>query len=62
MFVTRHHAKHLLIYEYLTSAPMMHSMLISQVGVQLKDYLSTGKLHLPTIIKSEVYYPLGASL
>ena len=33
----------------------------SQVEVKIRDYLSTGKYYLPTIIKSQVYYPLGAS-
>ena len=32
------------------------------VEVQIRDYLSTGKYYLPTIIKSQVYYPKGASL
>ena len=31
MFVTRHHAKHVLDYEYLTEARVMHSVL-NRVG------------------------------
>ena len=28
-----------------------------EVEVQIRDYLSTGKYYLPTLIKSQVYYP-----
>ena len=31
--------------------------LTSQVEIQIRDDLSTGKYYIPTIIKSHVYYP-----
>ena len=40
-----------------TRKPIEWQRLNSQVEVQLRNYLSTGKYYLLTIIKSQVYYP-----
>ena len=40
-----------------TRKPIEWQRLYSQVEVQIRDYLSTGKYYLPTLIKSQVYYP-----
>ena len=45
-----------------TRKPIEWQRLNSHVEVQIRDYLSTGKYYLHTIIKSQVYYPKGASL
>ena len=40
-----------------TRKPIEWQRLLSQLEVQIRDYLSTGKYHLPKIIKLQVYYP-----
>ena len=45
-----------------TRKPIEWHRLAIQVEVQIRDYLSTGKTYPPTIIKSQVHFPLGASL
>ena len=40
-----------------TGKPIEWQKLNSQVEVRLRNYLSTGKYYLLTIIKSQVYYP-----
>ena len=45
-----------------TRKPIEWQILLSQVEVQIRDYLSTGKYYLPKIIKIQVYYPKGPSL
>ena len=40
-----------------TREPIEWQRLFSQLEVQIRDYLSTGKYYLPKIIKLQVYYP-----
>ena len=44
-----------------TRKPVEWQRLTPHAEVHVRDYLSTGKYYLPTIIKLQVYYPLGAS-
>ena len=45
-----------------TRKPIEWHILNSQVRVQVRDYLFTGKYFLPRIIKLQVYYPYVAPL
>ena len=45
-----------------TRKPIEWQRLNYHVEVQIRDYLSTDKYYLPTIIKSQVYNPKRASL
>ena len=40
-----------------TRKPIEWQRLLSQLEVQIRDYLSTSKYYLPKIIKLQVYYP-----
>ena len=40
-----------------TRKPIEWQRLLSQLEVQIRDYLSTGKYYIPKIIKLQVYYP-----
>ena len=40
-----------------TRKPIEWQRLTSHVEVQIRDYLSTGKYYIPTIIKSQVHNP-----
>ena len=50
MFVTRHHAKHVLNYEYLTSARIMHSVLADEYVMRLYNIVRQYFLHFRSVL------------
>ena len=50
MFVTRHHAKHMLNYEYLTSAGFLHSLLKNENVVRLLSIVRQYFLHFRNVL------------
>ena len=50
MFVTRHHTKHMLNYEYFTAAGFLHSLLTKENVVRLLSIVRQYFLHFRNVL------------